>query len=170
MHVCVVCVGCVCFGVGGWVGDGGCCAANHCPYYATPYTPLLHARGTPGPPPTPYLADPHATPLAWCIALCRPAACSFAYVAAYCVSPFGSAERAWKPFNPILGEARAVAVCVCGGGAGQGARGAAPSPLFLALEPAAVPATHTCACAHTRLDEWAKHCSRPRALCCRRDV
>lgn len=28
----------------------------------------------------------------------------FAYVAAYCVSPFGAAERAWKPFNPILGE------------------------------------------------------------------
>jgi hypothetical protein len=25
-------------------------------------------------------------------------------VAAYCVSPFGAAERAWKPFNPILGE------------------------------------------------------------------
>lgn len=29
---------------------------------------------------------------------------SFAWVAAYCVSPFGAAERAWKPFNPILGE------------------------------------------------------------------
>ncbi|GLI60079.1 hypothetical protein VaNZ11_002110 [Volvox africanus] len=28
----------------------------------------------------------------------------FAWVAAYCVSPFGAAERAWKPFNPILGE------------------------------------------------------------------
>jgi len=28
----------------------------------------------------------------------------FALVAAYCVSPFGAAERAWKPFNPILGE------------------------------------------------------------------
>ncbi|KAG1665285.1 hypothetical protein FOA52_015862 [Chlamydomonas sp. UWO 241] len=28
----------------------------------------------------------------------------FAYVAAYLVSPFGGAERAWKPFNPILGE------------------------------------------------------------------
>jgi len=28
----------------------------------------------------------------------------FAWLAAYCVSPFGSAERAWKPFNPILGE------------------------------------------------------------------
>ncbi len=25
-------------------------------------------------------------------------------MAAYCVSPFGAAERAWKPFNPILGE------------------------------------------------------------------
>mmetsp|Transcript_11385 Transcript_11385/g.19976 ORF Transcript_11385/g.19976 Transcript_11385/m.19976 type:complete len:456 (-) Transcript_11385:826-2193(-) len=28
----------------------------------------------------------------------------FAWLAAYCVSPFGSAERAWKPFNPLLGE------------------------------------------------------------------
>lgn len=28
----------------------------------------------------------------------------FAYVTAYLVSPFGCAERAWKPFNPILGE------------------------------------------------------------------
>lgn len=28
----------------------------------------------------------------------------FAWVAAYLVSPFGVAERAWKPFNPILGE------------------------------------------------------------------
>jgi hypothetical protein len=28
----------------------------------------------------------------------------FAWVAAYTVSPFGAAERAWKPFNPILGE------------------------------------------------------------------
>lgn len=28
----------------------------------------------------------------------------FAWLAAYCVSPFGAAERAWKPFNPILGE------------------------------------------------------------------
>uniref|UniRef100_A0A7S0RQA2 Oxysterol-binding protein n=1 Tax=Chlamydomonas leiostraca TaxID=1034604 RepID=A0A7S0RQA2_9CHLO len=28
----------------------------------------------------------------------------FAFLAAYCVSPFGAAERAWKPFNPILGE------------------------------------------------------------------
>lgn len=31
-------------------------------------------------------------------------ACRFAWLAAYCVSPFGAAERAWKPFNPILGE------------------------------------------------------------------
>lgn len=28
----------------------------------------------------------------------------FAWVAAYSVSPFGASERAWKPFNPILGE------------------------------------------------------------------
>jgi hypothetical protein len=27
-----------------------------------------------------------------------------ALVAAFLVSPFGAAERAWKPFNPILGE------------------------------------------------------------------
>lgn len=27
-----------------------------------------------------------------------------AWVAAYFVSPFGVCERAWKPFNPILGE------------------------------------------------------------------
>lgn len=25
-------------------------------------------------------------------------------MAAYCVSPFNAIERAWKPFNPILGE------------------------------------------------------------------
>ena len=30
--------------------------------------------------------------------------CRFAWVAAYAVSPFGANERAWKPFNPILGE------------------------------------------------------------------
>ncbi|GFH19810.1 uncharacterized protein HaLaN_16828, partial [Haematococcus lacustris] len=34
----------------------------------------------------------------------------FAWLAAYCVSPFGSAERAWKPFNPILGETFQVEV------------------------------------------------------------
>ncbi|KAG2436640.1 hypothetical protein HXX76_006168 [Chlamydomonas incerta] len=34
----------------------------------------------------------------------------FALVAAYCVSPFGAAERAWKPFNPILGETFELAV------------------------------------------------------------
>ncbi|EFJ40057.1 oxysterol binding protein [Volvox carteri f. nagariensis] len=34
----------------------------------------------------------------------------FAWVAAYCVSPFGAAERAWKPFNPILGETFELAV------------------------------------------------------------
>ncbi|KAF5831000.1 hypothetical protein DUNSADRAFT_13756 [Dunaliella salina] len=28
----------------------------------------------------------------------------FAWVAAYAVSPFNAIERAWKPFNPILGE------------------------------------------------------------------
>lgn len=39
----------------------------------------------------------------------------FAYVAAYCVSPFGAAERAWKPFNPILGETYELEV-------GQGVR------------------------------------------------
>ena len=33
-----------------------------------------------------------------------PSSLRFAWVAAYTVSPFGSAERAWKPFNPILGE------------------------------------------------------------------
>lgn len=27
-----------------------------------------------------------------------------ALVAAFLVSPFGAAERAWKPFNPLLGE------------------------------------------------------------------
>lgn len=27
-----------------------------------------------------------------------------AQVAAYCVTPYGASERAWKPFNPILGE------------------------------------------------------------------
>lgn len=36
--------------------------------------------------------------------LCTSGGRRFAYLAAYCVSPFGSAERAWKPFNPILGE------------------------------------------------------------------
>lgn len=36
--------------------------------------------------------------------ICHCIGCRFAWVAAYCVSPFGSAERAWKPFNPILGE------------------------------------------------------------------
>jgi len=25
-------------------------------------------------------------------------------VAAFLVSPFGAAERTWKPFNPVLGE------------------------------------------------------------------
>lgn len=28
----------------------------------------------------------------------------FAWVAAFAVSPFGANERAWKPFNPLLGE------------------------------------------------------------------
>ena len=27
-----------------------------------------------------------------------------AWVAAYCLGPFGGNERTWKPFNPILGE------------------------------------------------------------------
>lgn len=30
--------------------------------------------------------------------------CSAALVAAFLVTPFGVAERAWKPFNPVLGE------------------------------------------------------------------
>lgn len=34
----------------------------------------------------------------------------FAWLAAYCVSPFGANERAWKPFNPILGETFEVEV------------------------------------------------------------
>lgn len=29
---------------------------------------------------------------------------SIALVAAFLVSPFGAAERTWKPFNPVLGE------------------------------------------------------------------
>ena len=33
-----------------------------------------------------------------------PLPCSFAWLAAFAVSPFGAAERCWKPFNPILGE------------------------------------------------------------------
>lgn len=28
----------------------------------------------------------------------------FALVVAYLVTPYGASERAWKPFNPILGE------------------------------------------------------------------
>ena len=40
---------------------------------------------------------------AWvCYLLCH--LVRFAWFAAYAVSPFGAAERAWKPFNPILGE------------------------------------------------------------------
>jgi hypothetical protein len=31
-------------------------------------------------------------------------ACRVALVAAFLVSPFGAAERTWKPFNPVLGE------------------------------------------------------------------
>lgn len=27
-----------------------------------------------------------------------------ALIAAFLVSPFGAAERTWKPFNPVLGE------------------------------------------------------------------
>jgi hypothetical protein len=27
-----------------------------------------------------------------------------ALVAAFLVTPFGAAERTWKPFNPVLGE------------------------------------------------------------------
>ncbi len=27
-----------------------------------------------------------------------------AWVAAFCLGPFGANERTWKPFNPILGE------------------------------------------------------------------
>ena len=27
-----------------------------------------------------------------------------AWVAAFCLGPFGGNERTWKPFNPILGE------------------------------------------------------------------
>jgi hypothetical protein len=30
--------------------------------------------------------------------------CRLALVAAFLVSPFGAAERTWKPFNPLLGE------------------------------------------------------------------
>lgn len=30
--------------------------------------------------------------------------CRLALVAAFLVSPFGAAERTWKPFNPVLGE------------------------------------------------------------------
>ncbi len=30
--------------------------------------------------------------------------CRMAWVAAYCLGPFGGNERTWKPFNPILGE------------------------------------------------------------------
>jgi hypothetical protein len=31
-------------------------------------------------------------------------ACRMALVVAFTITPFGSSERAWKPFNPILGE------------------------------------------------------------------
>lgn len=34
---------------------------------------------------------------------CTPS-CRLALVAAFLVSPFGAAERTWKPFNPLLGE------------------------------------------------------------------
>lgn len=27
-----------------------------------------------------------------------------AWVAGFCIGPFGGNERTWKPFNPILGE------------------------------------------------------------------
>ena len=27
-----------------------------------------------------------------------------AWVAGFCLGPFGSNERTWKPFNPVLGE------------------------------------------------------------------
>jgi hypothetical protein len=36
--------------------------------------------------------------------VCIPAAYRVALVAAFLVSPFGAAERTWKPFNPVLGE------------------------------------------------------------------
>ena len=51
--------------------------------------PTLHTHSTDSPP----VVTTGSTP-----------AHRFAWVAAYCVSPFGAAERAWKPFNPILGE------------------------------------------------------------------
>jgi hypothetical protein len=37
---------------------------------------------------------------------CEPhnVSCRLALVAAFLVSPFGAAERTWKPFNPLLGE------------------------------------------------------------------
>ena len=40
----------------------------------------------------------------WCVIPDLPPFIRFAWFAAYAVSPFGAAERAWKPFNPILGE------------------------------------------------------------------
>lgn len=30
--------------------------------------------------------------------------CRLAWVAGFCIGPFGGNERTWKPFNPILGE------------------------------------------------------------------
>lgn len=30
--------------------------------------------------------------------------CRLAWVAGFCIGPFGGNERPWKPFNPILGE------------------------------------------------------------------
>ena len=30
--------------------------------------------------------------------------CRLAWMAGFCLGPFGSNERTWKPFNPILGE------------------------------------------------------------------
>ena len=33
-----------------------------------------------------------------------PVMCRLAWVAGFCIGPFGGNERTWKPFNPILGE------------------------------------------------------------------
>ena len=52
------------------------------PTFFSPTTPDTH--DSPGPPP--------------------PKKTSLALVAAFLVSPYGCAERAWKPFNPVLGE------------------------------------------------------------------